>query len=205
LGSLVRPCHLDRNAFWQARPEVACRYRTDRVALRETARLKIVPQVREEGKRCPSKFAAVARASEPRDTLSAFDAEHAEFTLDVAYDSSKATPWLAMTTAVVVRQQRGSSSVGQLVALTDELTNFSREFCFSFPLRDLIHPGGAGGQLLFDRIVWRFEPAQSQFRCEIVHRYFTGPIFASKPVPDCGDPAFIQLRNVENNTPPRTC
>jgi hypothetical protein len=32
---------------------MACRYRTGRVALRETARLKIVPQVREEGKRPP--------------------------------------------------------------------------------------------------------------------------------------------------------
>jgi hypothetical protein len=51
--SLARPCHLDRNAFPHARPEMACRYRTGRVALRETARLKIVPQVREEGKRCP--------------------------------------------------------------------------------------------------------------------------------------------------------
>jgi hypothetical protein len=109
-----------------------------------------------------------------------------------------------MTTAVVVQQQRGSSSVGRLVALTDELTDFSREFSFSFPVRDLIHPGEAGGQLLFDGVVWRFEPAQSQFRCEIVHRYFTGPIFAGKPVPDCGDPAFIQLPNVENNKPPPT-
>jgi hypothetical protein len=42
---------LDRYAFPHARPEVSCRYRTGRVALRETARLKIVPQVREEGKR----------------------------------------------------------------------------------------------------------------------------------------------------------
>jgi hypothetical protein len=54
LGSLVRPCHLDRYAL-SARPEVACRYRTGRVALRETARLKIVPQVREEGKGVPAR------------------------------------------------------------------------------------------------------------------------------------------------------
>jgi hypothetical protein len=35
LGSLVRPCHLDRNAFSHARPEVACRYWTGRVALKK--------------------------------------------------------------------------------------------------------------------------------------------------------------------------
>jgi hypothetical protein len=50
----VRPCHLDRYAL-SARPEVACRYRTGRVALGETARLKIVPQVREEGKGVPAR------------------------------------------------------------------------------------------------------------------------------------------------------
>jgi hypothetical protein len=55
LGSLVRPCHLDRYAFPHARPKMAYRYRTDRVALRETARLKIVPQVREEGKGVPAR------------------------------------------------------------------------------------------------------------------------------------------------------
>jgi hypothetical protein len=54
VGSLVRPCHLDRDAL-SARPEVACRYRTGRVALRETARLKIVPQVRQEGKGVPAR------------------------------------------------------------------------------------------------------------------------------------------------------
>src|SRR4030095_2434215 len=54
LGSLVRPCHLDRYAR-SARPEVACRYRTGRVALGETARLKIVPQVRQEGKGVPAR------------------------------------------------------------------------------------------------------------------------------------------------------
>jgi hypothetical protein len=54
LGSLERPCHLDRDAL-SARPEVACRYWTGRVALRETARLRIVPQVREEGKGVPAR------------------------------------------------------------------------------------------------------------------------------------------------------
>ena len=49
----MRPCHLDRDAL-SARPEVACRYRTGRVALGETARLKIVPQVRQEGKGVPA-------------------------------------------------------------------------------------------------------------------------------------------------------
>jgi hypothetical protein len=50
----VRPRHLDRNALPHARPEMACRYRTGRVALREIARLKIVPHAREEGKRPPA-------------------------------------------------------------------------------------------------------------------------------------------------------
>jgi DNA invertase Pin-like site-specific DNA recombinase len=63
LGSLVRPRHLDRYAFPHARPEMACRYRTGRVALRETARLKIVPQVREEGKRPPARQGAAMAAS----------------------------------------------------------------------------------------------------------------------------------------------
>jgi hypothetical protein len=63
LGSLVRPRHLDRNAFPHARPEMACRYRTGRVALRETACLKIVPQVREEGKRPPARQGAAMAAS----------------------------------------------------------------------------------------------------------------------------------------------
>jgi hypothetical protein len=66
----VRPRYLDRNAFQQARPEMACRYRTGRVALREIARLKIVPQVREEGKRPPARQgAAVARWPAARITL----------------------------------------------------------------------------------------------------------------------------------------
>jgi hypothetical protein len=41
---------------------MACRYWTGRVALRETARLKIVPQVREEGKRPPARQAAAVAA-----------------------------------------------------------------------------------------------------------------------------------------------
>jgi hypothetical protein len=94
--------------------------------------------------------------------------------------------------------------VERLIALTDEHGDLSREFSSSFPLRALVHPGEASGQLLFDGVVWWFESAQSQFRCQIVHRYFTGSILASKPVPDCGDPAVAQLPNVENNKAPPT-
>jgi hypothetical protein len=51
-------------------PEVACRYWAGRVALRKTARLKIVPQVREKGKRPPARRrAAVARWPAARITL----------------------------------------------------------------------------------------------------------------------------------------
>jgi hypothetical protein len=50
--------------FSQARTEVACRYRTGRVALRETARLKIVPQVREEVNRRSEKLSVAARAQQ---------------------------------------------------------------------------------------------------------------------------------------------
>ena len=95
--------------------------------------------------------------------------------------------------------------VERLIALTEEHGDLSCEFSSSFPLRALVHPGEASGQLLFDGVVWRFESAQSQFRCQIVHRYFTGSIFASKPVPDCGDPAVAQLPNVENNKALRLC
>jgi hypothetical protein len=94
--------------------------------------------------------------------------------------------------------------VERLIALTDEHADLSREFSSSFLLRALVHPGEASGQLLFDGVVWRFESAQSQFRYQIVHRYFTGSIFASKPVPDCADPACAQLPNVENNKAPPT-
>jgi hypothetical protein len=94
--------------------------------------------------------------------------------------------------------------VERLVALTEEHAELSREFSPSFPLRALVPPGEASGQLLFDGVVWRFESAQSQFRCQIVHRYFTGSIFASKPVPDCADPAVAQLPSVENNKAPPT-
>jgi hypothetical protein len=97
-----------------------------------------------------------------------------------------------------------SKLVERLIALTDEHADLSREFSSSFPLRGLVHPGEASGQLLFDGVVWRFESAQSQFRCQIVHRYFTGSIFTSKPVPDCADPACAQLPNVENNKAPPT-
>jgi hypothetical protein len=49
---------------------VACRYRTGRVALGETARLKIVPQVRGKGKGYPlGNRAAVARWPAARITL----------------------------------------------------------------------------------------------------------------------------------------
>jgi hypothetical protein len=92
--------------------------------------------------------------------------------------------------------------VGRLVALTHEHADLSREFSSSFPLRALVRPGEASGQLLFDGVVRRFESAQSQFRCQIVHRYFTGSIFTSKPVPDCSDPAVAKLPNVENNKSP---
>jgi hypothetical protein len=94
--------------------------------------------------------------------------------------------------------------VERLIALTDEHADLSREFSSSFLLRALVHPGEASGQLSFDGVVWRFESAQSQFRCQIVHRYFTGSIFASKPVPDCADPACAQLPNVENKKAPPT-
>jgi hypothetical protein len=94
--------------------------------------------------------------------------------------------------------------VKRLVLLPREPADLSREFSYSFLLRDFIDPAEASGQLLFDGVVWRFESAQSQFRCQIVHRYFTGSIFASKPVPDCADPACAQLPNVENNKAPPT-
>jgi hypothetical protein len=80
----------------------------------------------------------------------------------------------------------------------------SREFSSSFLLRALVHPGEASGQLLFDGVVRRCESAQLQFGCQIVHRYFTGSILASKPVLDCGNPAFAQLPNVQNNKAPPT-
>ena len=80
-------------------------------------------------------------------------------------------------------------SVERLVALADEHADFSCEFSSSFPLRGL-HSGEASGQLLFDGVVRWFESAQSQFGCQIVHRYFTGSILASKPVLDCANPAF---------------
>jgi hypothetical protein len=83
-----------------------------------------------------------------------------------------------------------AGSVERLVALTDEHADVSREFSSSFPLRGLVHSGEASGQLLFDGVVRRFESAQSQFGCQIVHRYFTGSILASKPVLDCGNPAY---------------
>jgi hypothetical protein len=51
-----------RSSHYVRAPEVACRYWAGRVALRKTARLKIVPQVREKGKRPPARRrAAVAR------------------------------------------------------------------------------------------------------------------------------------------------
>ena len=53
------------------------------------------------------------------------------------------------------------------------------------------------GQLLFDGRIWRLESAQSQFCRQIVHRYLSGSIFASKPVPDGDDPAFPQLPTIE--------
>jgi hypothetical protein len=83
-----------------------------------------------------------------------------------------------------------AGSVERLVALTDEQADFSREFSSSFPLRGLVHSGETSGQRLFDGVVRRFESAQLQFGCQIVHRYFTGSILASKPVLDCGNPAF---------------
>jgi hypothetical protein len=83
-----------------------------------------------------------------------------------------------------------AGSVERLVALTDEHADFSREFSSSFPLRSLVRSGEASGQLLFDGVVRRFESAQSQFGCQIVHRYFTGSILASKPVLDCSNPAL---------------
>src|SRR6266700_1771609 len=76
-----------------------------------------------------------------------------------------------------------AGSVERLVALTDEHANFSREFASCFPLRGLVYSGEASGQPLFDGVVRRFESAQSQFGCQIVHRYFTGSILARKPVP----------------------
>ena len=95
-----------------------------------------------------------------------------------------------------------SGLVKRLVALTHEHANFSRELSSNLPLRGLPEGREASGQLLFDGVVWRFEPAQSQFCCQIVHRYFSGSVFASKPVLDCGDPASAQFSNVENDKAP---
>jgi hypothetical protein len=83
-----------------------------------------------------------------------------------------------------------ADSVERLVALTDEHADFSREFSSRVPLRGLVHSGETRGQLLFDGVVRRVESAQSQFGCQIVHRYFTGSILANKPALDGGDPAF---------------
>src|SRR5262249_43194743 len=83
-----------------------------------------------------------------------------------------------------------SGLVKRLVVLRPEHADLSREFSSSFPLRGLAHSGEASGQLLFDGVVRRFESAQSQFGCQIVHRYFTGSILASKPVLECGNPAL---------------
>jgi len=55
---------------------------------------------------------------------------------------------------------------------------------------------------LFDSLIGWLKSAQSQFCRQIVHCDFSGPIFASKPVPDCGDPAFAQLLNLENHKAP---
>jgi hypothetical protein len=63
-----------------------------------------------------------------------------------------------------------SGLVKRLVVLTPEHADLSREFSSSFLLRDLVDPGEASGQLLVDGVVWRFESAQSQFCCQIVHR-----------------------------------
>src|SRR6516225_2476054 len=63
-----------------------------------------------------------------------------------------------------------SGLVKRLVVLTPEHADLSREFSSSFLLRDLVDPGEASGQLLFDAVVWRFESAQAQFCRQIVHR-----------------------------------
>src|SRR5262245_17896426 len=97
-----------------------------------------------------------------------------------------------------------SGLVKRLVVLTPEHADLSREFSSSFLLRDITNPSKASGQLLFDGVVWRFESAQSQFCRQIVHRYLSGSIFASKPVPDGDDPAFPQLPTIERAKAPFT-
>ena len=92
----------------------------------------------------------------------------------------------------------------RLVAPTREYGDLSRELSSNFILRDLIDPGKMSCQLLSDGAVWRFEPTHSQFRCQIVHRYLACSIFASKPVPDCSNPAFAQPLMIENNKAPST-
>jgi hypothetical protein len=87
----------------------------------------------------------------------------------------------------------------RLAARTNGHADVPRELCYDFPLRNLVDPGGANGQILFDGLIGRLESAQSQFCRQIVHRDFSGSIFASKPVPDCCDPAVAQLLNVEND------
>jgi hypothetical protein len=52
-------------------------------------------------------------------------------------------------------------------------------------------------QLWFDSILWWFELAQSQLRSQVIHISFICAIFASKPAPDCNNPAFGHLSNIE--------
>jgi hypothetical protein len=85
----------------------------------------------------------------------------------------------------------------RLVAFTHELADLSRELCSNLLLRNVIDPRKASGQLLFDGVVWWFESAQSQFRCQIVHRLLSASIFMREPVPGCGDPALPQLPNTK--------
>jgi hypothetical protein len=63
-----------------------------------------------------------------------------------------------------------SGLVKRLVVLRPEHADLSREFSSSSLLRGLTDPSKSSGQLLFDGVVWRFQSAQSQFCCQVVHR-----------------------------------
>src|SRR6266436_4521072 len=83
------------------------------------------------------------------------------------------------------------------VVLSHELANFPRDLPYSFLSLSLVRLRGAIRQLLFDSTVWWFEPAQSQLRGQIIHHSFFRATFVSKPAPNCNDPVFGQLSNIE--------
>ena len=81
--------------------------------------------------------------------------------------------------------------------LTYELTNFARDLSNFFFSLCVFRMSETVGKLLFNSAIWGFEPAQSQFRCKIIHHHFICLIFPCKPAPNRDDPVFIQLSGRE--------